>query len=40
MDLTGSADGMNIAIEDMVSLGYIDAVPADATDFGILKTLV
>ncbi len=40
VDLIESAKGMDVAIGDMVTLGYLKESPKSVTDFTILKTLV
>jgi NitT/TauT family transport system substrate-binding protein len=40
VDLIDSEKGMDIAIGDMVTLGYLKQAPKSVTDFTILKTLV
>ncbi len=40
VDLIAAEKGMDIAIGDMVTLGYLKAAPKSVTDFTILKTLV
>jgi NitT/TauT family transport system substrate-binding protein len=40
VDLIDAEKGMDIAIEDMVTLGYLKQAPKSVTDFSILKTLV
>ncbi|MEZ5785484.1 MAG: ABC transporter substrate-binding protein [Xanthobacteraceae bacterium] len=40
VDLVAAAKGMDIAIGDMVTLGYLKKAPENVTDFTILKTVV